>query len=70
MLAGAATENAELGYGLAQTYSPRTALLAQIDEAIDEAMNKMVALREFRRMVQYQPEHVAEIIHKAVQLHR
>jgi hypothetical protein len=49
-------------------YSPRLALLAQIDEALDEHVRKMADLREFRRTVNYQPDYVCELINRAIQL--
>jgi hypothetical protein len=66
MQAGAPTP-----YGLASDgggYSPRLALLAKIDDELDEHVRKMAELRDVRRIVTYQPEHVCDIISKLSKL--
>jgi hypothetical protein len=50
------------------TYGARAALLMHIDEALDIHVRAMADLRNVRRIVSCQPEHVCEIISKLSKL--
>jgi hypothetical protein len=51
-----------------QTWSVKLSLLQDIDDEVDELIKKMSALRELRRTLQREPDHVAALIRKAFEL--
>ncbi len=53
-----------------QSWSVKLSLLADIDNEIDELINKLAGLRELRRVLQHEPDHIAALIRKAFELRK